>query len=98
MSRIAVLTSGGDAPGMNAAIRAVVRTAIEAGFEVSGVRDGFEGLMAGRFVRLGARDVGGIIQSAGTFLCSARAPEFATDAGQQQALVICIQVEYGRLV
>jgi 6-phosphofructokinase 1 len=86
MSRIAVLTSGGDAPGMNAAIRAVVRTAIEAGFEVSGVRDGFEGLMAGRFVRLGARDVGGIIQSAGTFLCSARAPEFATDAGQQQAL------------
>jgi len=71
---------------MNAAIRAVVRTAIDGGFEASGVCDGFEGLMAGRFVRLGARDVGGIIQSAGTFLCSARAPEFATDAGQQQAL------------
>lgn len=71
---------------MNAAIRAIVRTAIEAGFEAFGVRDGFEGLMAGRFVQLGARDVGGIIQSAGTLLCSARAPEFATDAGQRRAL------------
>ena len=81
-----MLTSGGDAPGMNAAIRAIVRTAIEAGFEAYGVRDGFEGLMSGRFIQLGARDVGGIIQPAGTILCCARAPEFATDAGQQQAL------------
>jgi 6-phosphofructokinase 1 len=71
---------------MNAAIRAIVRTAIAAGLEAFGVRDGFEGLMAGRFVQLGARDVGGIIQSAGTMLCSARAPEFVTDAGQQRAL------------
>ena len=61
MRRIAVLTSGGDAPGMNAAIRAIVRTVVEAGFEAFGVRDGFEGLMDGRFVQLGARDVGGII-------------------------------------
>ena len=50
MRRIAVLTSGGDAPGMNAAIRAIIRTAVEAGFEAFGVRDGFEGLMDGRFV------------------------------------------------
>jgi 6-phosphofructokinase 1 len=71
---------------MNAAIRAIVRTAVEAGFEAFEVRDGFEGLMDGRFVQLGARDVGGIIQSAGTLLCSARSPEFATDAGQQRAL------------
>ena len=71
---------------MNAAIRAIVRTAVEAGFEAFGVRDGFEGLMEGRFVQLGARDVGGIIQFAGTLLCSARAPEFATDAGQRRAL------------
>ncbi len=83
---MAVLTSGGDAPGMNAAIRAIVRTAVDAGVEAVGVRDGFEGLMDGRFVQLGARDVGGIIQSAGTVLCSARAPDFATDAGQQRAL------------
>jgi len=54
MGRIAVLTSGGDAPGMNAAIGADVRTAIEAGFEVSGLRDSFEGLIAGRFVQLRA--------------------------------------------
>ncbi len=87
MKRIGVLTSGGDAPGMNAAIRAIVRAALDRGWETFGVRDGFAGLMAGRFVQLGARDVGGIIQSAGTLLRSARAPEFATVDGQVQALV-----------
>jgi 6-phosphofructokinase 1 len=86
VKRIGVLTSGGDAPGMNAAIRAVVRTAAERGWETFGVRDGFAGLMSGSFVQLGVRDVGGIIQSAGTLLRSARAPEFATVEGQQQAL------------
>lgn len=86
MKRLAILTSGGDAPGMNAAIRAIVRTAVEAGVEAFGVRDGFDGLMDGRIVQLGARDVGGIIQAAGTLLCSARAPDFVTDAGQQRAL------------
>jgi len=86
MKRIGVLTSGGDASGMNAAIRAVVRTAAERGYEAVGVRDGFEGLMEGRFVPLGARDVGGIIQAAGTFLRSARASGFATEAGQRRAL------------
>jgi 6-phosphofructokinase 1 len=86
MKRIGVLTSGGDAPGMNAAIRAVVRTALDRGWETFGVRDGFAGLMTGSFVQLGARDVGGIIQSAGTLLRSARAPEFVTADGQEQAL------------
>jgi 6-phosphofructokinase 1 len=86
MRRIAVLTSGGDAPGMNAAIRGVVRTAIDKGWTVHGVRDGFAGLMAGRLVPLGARDVGGIIQLGGTFLGSARAPEFKDETGQRQAL------------
>lgn len=86
MKRIGVLTSGGDAPGMNAAIRAVVRTALDRGWEPFGVRDGFAGLMAGSFVQLGARDVGGIIQSAGTLLRSARAPEFVTADGQRRAL------------
>lgn len=88
MKRIGVLTSGGDAPGMNAAIRAIVRTAIDTGLEPFGIRNGFQGLMAGHFLRLGARDVGGIIQSAGTILFSARAPEFATDAGQQRAFEV----------
>jgi 6-phosphofructokinase 1 len=86
MKRIGVLTSGGDAPGMNAAIRAVVRTALDRGWETFGVRDGYAGLMTGSFVQLGARDVGGIIQSAGTLLRTARAPEFMTAEGQEQAL------------
>lgn len=86
MQRIAVLTSGGDAPGMNAAIRAVVRTAVAKSWEVTGVRHGFAGLMAGDFIALGARDVGGIIQRGGTMLGSARCPEFKTPQGQQTAL------------
>jgi len=65
--RIAVLTSGGDAPGMNAAIRAVVRTGVQKGWEVFGVRLGYEGLIDGKFIPLGARDVGGIMQKAARF-------------------------------
>ena len=84
--RIAVLTSGGDAPGMNAAIRAVVRAAVARGWSVSGVRHGYAGLMGGEFVPLGARDVGGILERGGTVLGSARAPEFAEAAGHTRAL------------
>jgi 6-phosphofructokinase 1 len=86
MKRIAVLTSGGDAPGMNAAIRAVTRTALAKDWEVFGVEHGYKGLMSGDFKPLGARDVGGIIQLGGTVLGSARAPEFKTDEGRLQAL------------
>ncbi|MGH9379940.1 MAG: ATP-dependent 6-phosphofructokinase [Thermoanaerobaculia bacterium] len=84
--RIAVLTSGGDAPGMNAAIRSVVRTGLDSGFEVFGVQRGYAGLLAGDFRSLGARDVGGIIQSGGTMLGTARDLEFKTLAGQRQAI------------
>jgi 6-phosphofructokinase 1 len=86
MKAIAVLTSGGDAPGMNAAIRAVVRAAIDRGWEVVGVRHGFTGLIAGTLIPLGARDVGGIVQLGGTFLGSARCPEFHEEAGRTKAL------------
>ncbi|MEW6179568.1 MAG: 6-phosphofructokinase [Chloroflexota bacterium] len=86
MRRIAVLTSGGDAPGMNAAIRAVVRTAAVRGWEVYGVRNGYEGLIDGKLFPLGARDVGGILQRGGTILGSARSPEFKTEAGQLKAI------------
>ncbi len=86
MKRIAVLTSGGDAPGMNAAIRAVVRTGLAKGWEVFGVRRGYTGLIAGHIVPLGARDVGGIIQQGGTILGSARCPEFKTEEGRLEAL------------
>ena len=86
MKRIAVLTSGGDAPGMNAAIRAVVRTGIDRGWEVHGVRHGYSGLCDGDFLQLSSRDVGGIIQEGGTRLGSSRYAGFKTSEGRQQAL------------
>ncbi len=86
MKRIAVLTSGGDAPGMNAAVRAVVRDALARGLEVAGVRNGFAGLIAGEFQRLGPRDVGGIIERGGTFLGTTRCEELKTPSGQDAAL------------
>jgi len=86
MKRIAVLTSGGDAPGMNAAIRAVVRCGLEQGWEVFGVQHGYAGLIADDMAPLSARDVGGIIQLGGTVLGSARCPEFKTEEGRRQAI------------
>ena len=83
---IAVLTSGGDAPGMNAAIRAVARFGRAMGHKVMGVRHGYAGLMSGDFVELGPRRVGGIIQRGGTMLGSARSLEFKTEEGRQKAL------------
>jgi 6-phosphofructokinase 1 len=91
MKRIAVLTSGGDAPGMNAAVRSIVRTGIEYGWEVFGVRCGYSGLIAGEFVPLGARDVGGIIQQGGTMLGSSRCAQFETEQGRQKALQMLSQ-------
>lgn len=84
--RIAVLTSGGDAPGMNPCIRAVVRTALASGCEVFGVEEGFEGLIHGNFVPLGARDVGGILQRGGTILRTARSEAFFTPQGRRAAV------------
>lgn len=86
MKRIAVLTSGGDAPGMNAAIRAVTRVALDKDWEVLGVRGGYAGLIAGELVSLEQRTVGGIIQQGGTVLGSARCPEFRAPEGRQTAL------------
>lgn len=77
MKKIAVLTSGGDAPGMNAAVRAVVRTAIFNGLEVYGVYQGYKGMVEGNIKKLEVGDVGNIINRGGTFLGSARLPEFA---------------------
>lgn len=86
MKRIGVLTSGGDAPGMNAAIRAVVRKAIHEDVEVYGVNYGFAGLVAGDIRKLTRRDVGDMIQRGGTFLYSARYPQFATEEGQLKGI------------
>jgi 6-phosphofructokinase 1 len=86
MKRIAVLTSGGDAPGMNAAIRAVVRTGTDAGLEVFGVRRGYRGLIEGDIGYLSRRDVGGVMHLGGTFLGSARSDEFYTIEGRQRGI------------
>ncbi len=86
INRIAVLTSGGDAPGMNPAIRAVTRMGLSLGLEVFGVERGYQGLMEGKFMALRHSDVGGIIGRGGTVLQSARAEAFKTEAGRREAL------------
>ncbi len=86
---IAVLTSGGDAPGMNAALRAVVRTAISYGMHVYGVRRGYNGLLNGDMIEMNLRSVSDIIHHGGTALYTARSPEFNTPAGVQKAADKC---------
>jgi 6-phosphofructokinase 1 len=98
MKRIAVLTSGGDAPGMNAALRAVVRVGVSRGLEVIGVRQGYEGLVRGVLQPLGARDVAGIIHLGGTMLGSARSQEFRTSEGRDCALRVLSQHRIDGLV
>nr|WP_233505512.1 6-phosphofructokinase [Rhodohalobacter sp. SW132] len=85
MKTIGVLTSGGDSPGMNAALRAVVRTASSENYEVIAFRHGFKGLISGDFKRLGPTDVSNIIQRGGTMLKSARCEEFRTEEGRAKA-------------
>ena len=89
VKRIGVLTSGGDAPGMNAAIRAVVRSAIYRGIDCVGIRRGFNGLINGDFVRLDENSVNHIINRGGTMLYTARSEEFRTVEGQQRAAATC---------
>jgi 6-phosphofructokinase 1 len=86
MRKIGVLTSGGDAPGMNAAIRAVVRKAIYHGLEVAGVRRGYTGLISGDIVPMDLGSVGDIIHRGGTILQTARCDEFRTEEGQNKAV------------
>jgi 6-phosphofructokinase 1 len=85
ISKIGVFTSGGDAPGMNAALRAVVRAAIYYNKEVFGIMQGYQGMIDGEIVKLGARSVGNIIQRGGTILKSARSEEFKTEEGREKA-------------
>lgn len=85
MQKIAVLTSGGDAPGMNAAVRAIVRTALYHNMEVFGVKYGYKGLIENELFQMGSRDVANIIQRGGTVLKTARSKEFMTKEGRQKA-------------
>jgi len=89
LRRIGVFTSGGDAPGMNAAIRSVVRTSLSKGIDCIGIRRGYSGLIAGDFVRLDFEMVSGLLRRGGTMLYSARSEVFKTPEGQEQALATC---------
>ncbi|MCW5932672.1 MAG: 6-phosphofructokinase [Fimbriimonadia bacterium] len=98
MKRIAVMTSGGDAPGMNAAIRAVVRAALAQGIEVHGIRRGYEGLLNEDLFAMNSQSVGGIINLGGTILRSARSKRFQTSEGLAQAAEILTTHEIQGLV
>lgn len=98
MKHVAVLTSGGDAPGMNAAIRAVVRCGVSKGWSMFGVYNGYAGLISGNIRPLGTRDVGGILNKGGTILGSARCEEFYTDAGRRKAIRTLRQIGVDVLV
>ena len=89
IKRIGVLTSGGDAPGMNAAVRAVCRTALTRGVEVMGIFRGYSGLIEGDIRPLAIRDVSNVINKGGTFLYSDRCPEFVTPEGQLKGVETC---------
>jgi len=89
IKRIGVLTSGGDAPGMNPCVRSVVRTAIYHGIECYGIRRGWNGLISGDIIRLDANNIGHIINRGGTILYTARSKEFMTEEGQRKAVSTC---------
>ncbi|MBQ2596566.1 MAG: 6-phosphofructokinase [Oscillospiraceae bacterium] len=89
IKRIGVLTSGGDAPGMNAAVRAVVRTAISCGIECVGIRRGWQGLINSDFVQLSSISVGHILARGGTILYTARSEDFMTENGRKKAVSTC---------
>ena len=91
MKKIGILTSGGDCSGMNASIRAAVRTALRMNIEIVGFRKGYLGLMKGDCFNLGSKAVSGILHRGGTFLQSARSPEFRTPEGQQKAIAMLKQ-------
>ena len=98
MRRIGILTSGGDSPGMNAAVRAVVRCGIEKGMEVYGIQRGYEGLIEGAFLPMSRRSVGDILQRGGTVLKTARCPEFETERGIKKAVSMIETLGIDRLV
>ncbi len=98
MKKIGVLTSGGDAPGMNAAVRAVVRSAIRRGMEVYGIRRGYNGLITGDVFEMNQRSVSSIIQRGGTLLYTARCPEFRTEEGVLKAKEKCVELGIEGLV
>lgn len=98
MKKIGILTSGGDCSGMNACIRSAVRTALRLNIEVAGFRKGYLGLMKGDYINLDSKGVSGIMHRGGTFLQSARSPEFRTREGQQKALAMLQELQIEGLI
>lgn len=98
MKKIGILTSGGDAPGMNAAVRAVARAALSKGMEVVGIQRGYCGLLNREFIEMDARSVSGIIQRGGTYLYTARCPEFRNMDGVLKGKAVCEEVGLEGLV
>jgi len=88
MKRIAVLTSGGDSPGMNPAIRSITRAGIQIGLEIYGVKNGYQGLLDDEFIQLDNHIVSGRVRDAGTFLQTSRCPEFVKESGQLRAIEV----------
>lgn len=95
---VGILTSGGDAPGMNAAIRAVTRASIARGYKVMGIRKGYQGLIDGDMFEMGARDVSDIVQRGGTMLYTARSKKFTTEEGILLAKKNCDEAGIDSLV
>lgn len=98
MKNIAILTSGGDSPGMNAAVRAVTRCAVDKGLNVYGIKRGYSGLLNREIIELDRRDVGGVVQKGGTFLGTSRCLEFKEPENQQKAYDILREYEIDGLV
>ena len=98
IKKIGILTSGGDAPGMNASIRSIVRTAIKNNIEVIGFMRGYEGLINGDYINLDAKSVSEIMQRGGTILLSARCKEMMTDEGKQKAVDVCKNLNIDALI
>ena len=98
MNRIGIITSGGDCSGMNACIRSAVRTGLRLGIEVIGFKKGYLGLMKGDFINLDSKAVSGIMHRGGTFLQSARSPEFRTAEGQQKAVDVLKELKVEGLI
>ena len=98
VKRIGVLTSGGDAPGMNAAIRAVVRTALNRNIRVLGIRRGYSGLLQPDMIKMNLRSVSDTLHRGGTILYTARCPEFKQEEGMQRARQICREMGIDGLV
>lgn len=96
--RIGIITAGGDAPGMNAAIRAVVRTGIYCGFEMVGFKRAFGGLLDGEYINMNARSVSGIINLGGTILRTGRCPELKTEVGRKKAVKVLSELDIDSLV